>query len=64
MFSGALEVEYDHPQFVETSKKNVALLEEIILFCQNKGQLAAGQTEFLAIKLWSYEFDSGKSIST
>ena len=53
MFSGVLEVEYDHPRFVEISQKNISLLEEIIVFCQNKGQLLAGQTELLAIRLWS-----------
>ena len=53
MFSGALEVEMDHPQFVEISQKNITLLEEIIVFCQNEGQLAAGPTERLAIKIWS-----------
>ena len=53
MFSGALEVEFDHPEFVEISQKNLALLEEIIVFCQTKEQLATGQTELLAIKVWS-----------
>lgn len=53
MFSGALEVEFDHPQFVEIAQKNISLLEEIIVFCQNKGQLKAGKVEFIAMKLWS-----------
>jgi len=53
MFSGALEEERDHPEYVETSLKNIALLEEIIAFCQNKGQLKEGKVEIIAIKLWS-----------
>ena len=27
--------------------------EEIIVFCQNQGQLAAGEVEIIAIRLWS-----------
>jgi AcrR family transcriptional regulator len=53
MFSGALEEERDHPEFLEISTKNIALLEEIISFCQSKGQLAPGKVEIIAIKLWS-----------
>jgi len=53
MFSGALEEERDHPEYVETSLKNIVLLEEIIAFCQNKGQLKEGKVEIIAIKLWS-----------
>ena len=53
MFSGALEVEKDHPNFVETSQKNIALLEEIVAYCQSHGQLASGKVEMIAIKLWS-----------
>jgi len=53
MFSGALEEERDHPEYVETSQKNISLLEEIIVFCQNKGQLPEGKVDFIAIKLWS-----------
>jgi AcrR family transcriptional regulator len=53
MFSGALEEERDHPEFVQISQKNIALLEEIIVFCQNNGQLAEGKVENIAIKLWS-----------
>jgi AcrR family transcriptional regulator len=53
MFSGALEEERDHPEYVETSLKNIALLEEIIAFCQNKGQLEEGKVETIAIRLWS-----------
>jgi AcrR family transcriptional regulator len=53
MFSGALEEERVHPEYVEISMKNISLLEEIILFCQNKGQLMEGKVETIAIKLWS-----------
>jgi AcrR family transcriptional regulator len=53
MFSGALEEERAHPEYVEISMKNISLLEEIILFCQSKGQLMEGKVEIVAIKLWS-----------
>jgi hypothetical protein len=53
MFSGALEEERDHPEYVETSRKSIALLEEIIGFCQTEGQLAKGKVETLAVRLWS-----------
>jgi len=53
MFSGALEEERAHPEYVEISMKNISLLEEIIVFCQNKEQLPEGKVEILAIKLWS-----------
>jgi len=53
MFSGALEEERAHPEYVEISMKNISLLEEIIIYCQNKGQLMEGKVEIVAIKLWS-----------
>ena len=53
MFSGALEEERAHPEFVAISRKSIALFEEIIIFCQGKGQLPAGRVEDIAIKLWS-----------
>lgn len=53
MFSGALEEERDHPEYMEISRKSIALFEEIILFCQRKGQLPGGRLEDIAIKLWS-----------
>jgi len=53
MFSGALEEERNHPAFEEVTRKTIALFEEIIVFCQNKGQLPGGSVDGLAIKLWS-----------
>jgi AcrR family transcriptional regulator len=53
MFSSALEEERDHPEFVEVSQKNISLLEEIIMFSQNKRQLMKGKVEIGAMKLWS-----------
>ncbi len=53
MFSGALEEERNHPAFMEVSGKSIALFEEIIAFCQGKGQLRPGRVDSLAIKLWS-----------
>ncbi len=54
MFSGALEQERDHPEYVETSQKNITLLEEIIKYCQKNSQLAEGKVEIIAVKLWSF----------
>lgn len=53
MFSGALEEERDHPEYIEISQKNIALFEEIIVYCQNKGQLPAGEVDIIAIRIWS-----------
>ena len=53
MFSGALEEETRHPDFVAISQKSIALLEEIIVFCQKAGQLDSGGIEMNAIRLWS-----------
>jgi AcrR family transcriptional regulator len=53
MFSGALEEERAHPEFVVISQESIALFEEIIAFCQSKGQLSEGKVEIIAIKLWS-----------
>jgi len=38
MFSGALEEERNHPAYVESAQKSISLFEEIIVFCQSKGQ--------------------------
>jgi len=53
MFSGALEEERNHPAFMEVSGKSITLFEEIITFCQGKGQLPSGKVDSVAIKLWS-----------
>jgi AcrR family transcriptional regulator len=53
MFSGALEEERNHPAFMEISGKSIALLGEIIAFCQGNGQLPPGRVDNSAIKLWS-----------
>jgi AcrR family transcriptional regulator len=53
MFSGALEEERNHPAFIEITSKTIFLFEEIIAFCQKKGQLPGGSVDDLAIKLWS-----------
>jgi AcrR family transcriptional regulator len=53
MFSGALEEERDHPEYVEISQKSIALFEEIIVYCQSKEQLPEGGVENIAVKLWS-----------
>jgi AcrR family transcriptional regulator len=53
MFSGALEEERDHPDYLAVSKKNIALFIEIIQYCQEFGQLQVQSVELTAIKLWS-----------
>ena len=53
MFSGALEEERDHPAYIEISRKNLSLFEEIIVYCQNKGQITEGKVMNIATRLWS-----------
>jgi AcrR family transcriptional regulator len=53
MFSGVLEEERNHPDYIEISQKTIALFEEIIAFCQAKGQLPASPVDGIAVKLWS-----------
>ena len=53
MFSGALEEEHNHPDYEEISEKTIVLFEEIITFCQAKGQLPAAPVDGLAVRLWS-----------
>lgn len=53
MFSGVLEEERNHPAYMEIAQKSISLFEEIIAFCQSKGQLAESELKSIAIKLWS-----------
>jgi hypothetical protein len=53
MFSGALEIEQNHPDYESVSQKSIEGFERIILFCQENGQLPPGSVGDLAIKLWS-----------
>lgn len=53
IFSGALEEERNHPAYMEISRKSISLFEEIITYCQSKGQLAEGDAQKIAVKLWS-----------
>jgi len=53
MFSHVLEEEIYYPEFIETWRKNIMLLEEIIQCCQEKGQLLKGDVEMIALKVWS-----------
>jgi len=53
MFSGALEEEKNHPDFEEITQKTLSLFEEIIVYCQSKGQLAQGKVDQIAVNLWS-----------
>jgi AcrR family transcriptional regulator len=53
MFSGALEVETDHPDYLAVSRKNIAFFEEVIAYCQKRGELGNGKTTDHAIRIWS-----------
>jgi len=53
MYSGALEEERNHPAYMEIAQKSISLFEGIIAYCQSKGQLAEGNVQGVAIKLWS-----------
>ena len=53
MFSGALEEEREHPDYLAIAQKNISLFEEIIKYCQINGQLPEGKVEIIAVKIWS-----------
>jgi AcrR family transcriptional regulator len=53
MFSHVLEEEISYPEFRETWRKNIMLLEEIIQYCQEKGQLPKADVEMTALRVWS-----------
>jgi len=53
MFSGALEEELAHPDYVAITQKNLSLFREVIAFCQGIDQLPEGRVESLAVRLWS-----------
>ncbi len=45
--------EREHPDYLAITQKNISLFEEIIQYCQMKGQISEGNVEIVAIKLWS-----------
>lgn len=53
LFTHIMEDELMYPEYIETSYKNIALLEEIIRCGQENGQLPKGDVEMAALKLWS-----------
>jgi AcrR family transcriptional regulator len=53
LFTHVMEDEFIYPEYIETSRKNIALIEEIIQHCQKKGQLPKGDVEMSALKVWS-----------
>ena len=53
MFSGALDVETDHPTYMAVSQKNITLFEEIISYCQEVGEIREGKLNDHAIRIWS-----------
>ncbi len=52
-FSGVIEQEKDHPDFVEMSQKSFAVVVEIVRDCQSAGVLEAGLTDAAAVSVWS-----------
>jgi AcrR family transcriptional regulator len=53
MFSGILEQEKDHPDFVKISKQSFERLVELASRCQAAGLLHSGPPELQALSLWS-----------
>jgi AcrR family transcriptional regulator len=51
-FSGIVEKEKEYPDFVAVSKKNLALVIEIVERCQQAGILNAGPADLLAVSVW------------
>lgn len=52
-FSGVIEKEKDHPDFVEMSQKSFAVVVEIVRECQAAEILEAGPTDAAAVSVWS-----------
>lgn len=52
-FSGVVETENSYPEYVEVSKKNFSLVVEGVSACQEIGSLQAGDTDLLAMHIWS-----------
>jgi AcrR family transcriptional regulator len=52
-FSGIVEREQDYPDYIAQAKRNLALLVGVIEDCQQAGVLIAGDTELLAVAVWS-----------
>ena len=53
MFSSALEKEKDYPDFVAASQENFVQLSEIVKICQDGGVLKQGDTDLVAVSVWS-----------
>lgn len=52
-FSGVVEKEQDHPEYVEQSKKNFALVVEVVEYGQRGGILPPDDPQLLAVSIWS-----------
>jgi AcrR family transcriptional regulator len=52
-FSGVVEHEYDYPEYIEQSRKSLALLVSIVERGQEAHVLPTGDAEMLAVSLWS-----------
>jgi AcrR family transcriptional regulator len=53
MFSGILEHEQAHPDFVHISKASFSLLVELVRRCQASSVLPPGPEDVLAVSVWS-----------
>jgi AcrR family transcriptional regulator len=52
-FSGVIEKEKDHPEFVEMSQRSFSVVVDIVRACQSDGILDAGPTDAVAVSVWS-----------
>ena len=52
-FSGVVEAEQNYPDYVEQSKRCFALVVEVVADCQANGILKPGDTQLVAVSVWS-----------
>jgi AcrR family transcriptional regulator len=52
-FSGIVEQEADYPEYVEYSKKSLALVTDLIADCQQAGLAESNDIELLAVSIWA-----------
>ncbi|GAP21433.1 TetR/AcrR family transcriptional regulator [Leptolinea tardivitalis] len=51
--SGIIEKEKDYPAFVEMSQRSFSVVAEIVRACQQEGILEPGDTDAVAVSVWS-----------
>jgi AcrR family transcriptional regulator len=52
-FSAIVEKAGDYPDFIDISRRNLELVEEIVKDCQDAGVLAPGPSDTLAVTVWA-----------